>query len=92
MIDFDDDLADILPPFAQNSIINWFENFEIGNLEKKSQHVTFETYQGDLMHGILSVFAINRYRRGLETCPQANLVQSVHAIFFVFSDAFEQRV
>ena len=59
LVDFDDDLADILPPFAQNSIINWFENFEIGNLEKKSQNVTFETFQGDLIHGILTVFAIN---------------------------------
>ena len=27
---------------------------------------------------------INRYKRGLETCPQANLVQSVQAIFFFF--------
>ena len=26
----------------------------------------------------------NRYRRGLKTCPQANLVQSVQAIFFFF--------
>ena len=30
------------------------------------------------------ILYFNRYRRGLETCPQANLVQSVQAIFFFF--------
>ena len=29
-------------------------------------------------------FDLNRYRRGLENCPQANLIQSVQAIFFLF--------
>ena len=27
---------------------------------------------------------LNRYRRGLETCPQANLAKVGHAIFFSF--------
>ena len=35
---------------------------------------------------------INRYRRGLETCPQAKTSKSGHAIFFSFSDASERRV
>ena len=30
------------------------------------------------------VWAINRYRRGLETCPQAKTSKSGHAIFFSF--------
>ena len=34
---------------------------------------------------------VNRYRRGLETCPQAKSSKSVHAIFFSFSDASERR-
>ena len=28
--------------------------------------------------------ALNRHRRGLETCPQANLAKSGHAIFYSF--------
>ena len=34
----------------------------------------------------------NRYRRGLETCPQAKASKSGHAFFFSFSDASERRV
>ena len=34
----------------------------------------------------------NRYRRGLETCPQAETSKSGHAIFFSFFDASERRV
>ena len=36
--------------------------------------------------------ALNRHRRGLETCPQANLAKSGHAIFYSFFDASERRV
>ena len=36
---------------------------------------------------------INRYRRGLETCPQVKTSKSGHAIFFFFfPDASERRV
>ena len=38
------------------------------------------------------VYHIDRYRRGLETCPQAKTSKSGHAIFFSFSDASERRV
>ena len=38
-------------------------------------------------------FNLNRYRRGLETCPQAKTSKSGHTIFFsFFSDASERRV
>ena len=36
--------------------------------------------------------SLNRYRRGLETCPQAKTSKSGHAIFFFFSEASERRV
>ena len=39
-----------------------------------------------------SYFDFNRYRRGLETCPQAKTSKSGHAIFFFFSGASERRV
>ena len=35
---------------------------------------------------------LNRYRRGLETSPQAKTSKSGHSIFFYFSDASERRV
>ena len=35
---------------------------------------------------------LNRYRRGLETCPHAKTSKSGHAIFFSFSDASERRL
>ena len=35
---------------------------------------------------------VNRYRRRLETCPQAKTSKSWHANFFSFSDASERRV
>ena len=35
---------------------------------------------------------INRYKRGLETCPQANLYQSGREYFLLFSDASKRRV
>ena len=34
----------------------------------------------------------NRYRRGLETCQQAETSKSGHAIFSLFSDASKRRV
>ena len=37
-------------------------------------------------------YKINRYSRGLETCPQAKTSESGHGIFFFFSDASERRV
>ena len=35
---------------------------------------------------------VNRYRRGLQTCPQVKTSKSGHAIYFFFFDAFERRV
>ena len=35
---------------------------------------------------------LDRYRRGLKTCPQAKTSKSEHAIFFFFSDTSERRV
>ena len=35
-----------------------------------------------------SVFQLHRYRRGLETCPQAKSSKSGHAIFFFFFRRF----
>ena len=37
-------------------------------------------------------FDFNRYRRGVETFPQAKTSKSGHAIFSLFSDASERRV
>ena len=34
-------------------------------------------------------YTVNRYRRGLVTCPQAKTSKSGQAIFFFFSNAFE---
>ena len=42
--------------------------------------------------GKISLKIINRYSRGLETCPQAKTFKSGQAIFFFFSDASERRV
>ena len=58
LVDFDEDFADLIPPYAQNSMLNWFENFSEENLEVEAQNVTFETYQGDLIYGKFSIFFI----------------------------------
>ena len=36
--------------------------------------------------------SLNRYRRGLETCPQAKTSKNGHAYFLLFFDASERRV
>ena len=41
-------------------------------------------YKKNLFCRCLLKLYVNRYRRGLETCPKANLVQCVQAIFFFF--------
>ena len=41
---------------------------------------------------LIEIKNLDRYRRGLETCPQAKMSKSWHAIFFSFSDASERQV
>ena len=40
----------------------------------------------------VSLACLNRYRRGIETCQQANFAKSGRGIFLFFSDASKRRV
>ena len=55
--------------------------------------IIFYGPQGNSNRMIKWKVTVNRYRRGLETCPQARTSKRRHAIFFsFFSDAPERRV
>ena len=58
----------------------------------KVRNFLHENFLQHLLVQKFEIVVVNRYSRGLETCPQANLAKSGRKYFLLFSDASERRV